>query len=169
MLQKVNFGATVWLLIHFYLFLIKLTTIGCPKGCVAKIATKYHYWIGWLIFFAVGKFDYVVMVRYQNLTRKPELFRALWAQAPPRPGYDVPSELPSRTPCNGIGIVFFPKKLRKNRPQTPLASGGWRLCPQIPVCDTFELQYTPLLKHVSQFRYFCSLTLGLSPVPWTSS
>ena len=26
--------------------------------------------------FAVGKFDYGVMVRYQNLTRKPELFRA---------------------------------------------------------------------------------------------
>ena len=26
--------------------------------------------------FAVGKFDYGVMERYQNLTRKPELFRA---------------------------------------------------------------------------------------------
>ena len=26
-------------------FLIKLATIGCPKGCVAKIATNYHYWI----------------------------------------------------------------------------------------------------------------------------
>ena len=26
--------------------------------------------------FAVGKFDYSVMVRYQNLTRKPKLFRA---------------------------------------------------------------------------------------------
>ena len=26
--------------------------------------------------FAVGKFDYGVMMRYQNLTRKPELFRA---------------------------------------------------------------------------------------------
>ena len=26
--------------------------------------------------FAVGKFDYGVMVRYHNLTRKPELFRA---------------------------------------------------------------------------------------------
>ena len=25
--------------------------------------------------FAVGKFDYGVVVRYQNLTRKPELFR----------------------------------------------------------------------------------------------
>ena len=26
--------------------------------------------------FAVGKFDYGVMVRYKNLTRKPKLFRA---------------------------------------------------------------------------------------------
>ena len=26
--------------------------------------------------FAVGKFDYDVMEQYQNLTRKPELFRA---------------------------------------------------------------------------------------------
>ena len=24
-------------------FLIKLATIGCPKGCVAKIATNYQY------------------------------------------------------------------------------------------------------------------------------
>ena len=30
--------------------------------------------------FAVGKFDYGDMVRYQNLTRKPELFRASWAR-----------------------------------------------------------------------------------------
>ena len=30
--------------------------------------------------FAVGKFDYGVMVPYQNLTRKPELFQA----PPPR-------------------------------------------------------------------------------------
>ena len=36
--------------------------------------------------FAVGKFDYGVMVRYQNLTRKPELFQAPWARAPLGPG-----------------------------------------------------------------------------------
>ena len=50
--------------------------------------------------FAVGKFDYGVMVQYQNLTRKPELFRAPCARAPPRPGpgYDVPPEHPSRRP-----------------------------------------------------------------------
>ena len=46
--------------------------------------------------FAVSKFDYGVMVRYQNLTRKPELF---WALEPrPQPGYDVPPEPPSRKP-----------------------------------------------------------------------
>ena len=32
--------------------------------------------------FAVGKFDYGVVVWYQNLTRKPELFRAPWARVP---------------------------------------------------------------------------------------
>ena len=31
--------------------------------------------------FAVGKFDYGVMVRYQNLTRKPKLFNTPWARA----------------------------------------------------------------------------------------
>ena len=39
------------------------------------------------------------MVRYQNLTRKPELFRALQPSPPrPRPGYDVPPEPPHRRP-----------------------------------------------------------------------
>ena len=66
---------------------------------------------------------------------------------------------------------FFFQKITKNRPEPgaspsdPLASGGWGLRPQTPVCDTFELQCTSLLKHVSQFRYFCTLTLGVSPVP----
>ena len=32
-------------------------------------------------------------------------------------------------------------------------------------CDTFELQYTSLLKHVSQFRHFRILTIGLIPLP----
>ena len=41
--QNVNFGASVWLLIHFPLFLIKSATIGCSKGCVGKIATNYQY------------------------------------------------------------------------------------------------------------------------------
>ena len=36
--------------------------------------------------FAAGKFGYGVMVQYQNLTRKPELFRAPWARAPLGPG-----------------------------------------------------------------------------------
>ena len=48
--------------------------------------------------FAVGKFDYSVMVPYQNLTRKPELF-----QAPPGPGYDVPPEPPLAGPdCDAL-------------------------------------------------------------------
>ena len=43
--------------------------------------------------FAVGKFDYGVMVRYQNLTRKPELFWALRARSPrPGPEYNVPPD-----------------------------------------------------------------------------
>ena len=33
-----------------------------------------------------------------------------------------------------------------------------------PDCDTFELQYTFLLKHVSQFRHFCFLIIGLNPL-----
>ena len=42
--------------------------------------------------------------------------------------------------------------------------GGWGLRSQTPVCDTFQLQCTFLLKHVSQFWHFCSLTIGLSPL-----
>ena len=37
---------------------------------------------------------------------------------------------------NGIKIAFFSQKLRKI---------AQRLCPQTPVCDTFDLQYTSLL------------------------
>ena len=46
---------------------------------------------------------------------------------------------------NGIKIAFFQK------------------ITQTPVCDTFELQHTSLLKHVFQFRHFRILTFGLSP------
>ena len=41
---------------------------------------------------------------------------------------------------------------------------GWGRSPQTPVCDTFELLSTSLLKHVSQFRHFRILTIGLSPL-----
>ena len=52
--------------------------------------------------FAVGKFDYGVMVRYQNLTRKPELFRAPLG---PGPGTMYPPEPPSRRPCQRLARV----------------------------------------------------------------
>ena len=71
---------------------------------------------------------------------------------------------------NGIKIAFFSKTLGKiaqrlgASPQTPIVSGGWELRLQTPVCDTFELHYTSLLKHVSQFRHFRILTIGLSPL-----
>ena len=43
--------------------------------------------LNWLTdIFAVDKFDYGVIVRYRNLTRKPELFRAPKARAPLGPG-----------------------------------------------------------------------------------
>ena len=35
---------------------------------------------------------------------------------------------------------------------------------QTTVCDTFELQYTSLLKHVSQLRHFRTLGICLSPL-----
>ena len=58
---------------------------------------------------------------------------------------------------NGIKIAIFPKKFKKS-------PSSWGLCSQTPVCDTLELQYTSLLKHVSPFRHFRILTIGLSPL-----
>ena len=52
---------------------------------------------------------------------------------------------------NGIKIALFSKKLQKIAqrlgvsPPDPIASGGWGLRPQTPLCDTFDLQYTCLL------------------------
>ena len=46
---------------------------------------------------------------------------------------------------------------------------GWGLSPQTPVGDTFELQYTSLLKSVSQFRHLRILPIGLTPLPRASS
>ena len=75
MQQNGKFGASVWLLIHFRLFLIKSAIIGCPKGCAAN-SDQLPVVNRLTDIFAVGKFDYGVMVPYQNLTRKSELFRA---------------------------------------------------------------------------------------------
>ena len=58
---------------------------------------------------------------------------------------------------NGIEIAFFPKTY-KNRPAAgalphiPLATGGWGLHPQTPVCDTFE--YTSLLNTFPKLDIF---------------
>ena len=53
--------------------------------------------LNWLTdIFAVGKFDYGVMVRYQNLTRNLN-------SSGPRvlgPGYNLPPEPSSRRPCS---------------------------------------------------------------------
>ena len=49
--------------------------------------------------FAVGKFDYGVIVRYQNLTRKAELFRAL------EPG--PPKARARCTPLNPLSQVLM--------------------------------------------------------------
>ena len=71
---------------------------------------------------------------------------------------------------NGIKIAFFSKKLRKIAqrlgalPPDPHSFRRLRAPPQIPVCDTFELQCTSLLKHVSQFGHFCILSIGLIPL-----
>ena len=52
---------------------------------------------------------------------------------------------------------FFFQKLTKIAqqlgalPQTPIATGGWGLCPQTPVCDTFE--YTSLLNTSSKLDF----------------
>ena len=57
---------------------------------------------------------------------------------------------------DGIKIAFFPKNYKKSL-------SGWRIRPQTPVFHTFELQYTSLLKHDSQFRHFRILSIGLIP------
>ena len=51
--------------------------------------------------FAIGKFDYGVMVRYQNLTRKPELFRAPLGTGP---GTMYPLNPPLAGPACKAGI-----------------------------------------------------------------
>ena len=58
---------------------------------------------------------------------------------------------------NGIKIAFFPRNYKK-------LPSGWGLRPQTPICGTFELQFTSLVKHVSQFWHFCILIIGLSPL-----
>ena len=63
-----------------------------------------------------------------------------------------------------LKLLFF-QIITKNRlaaggfaPMTPMASGGYRLRPWTPVCDTFQLLYTSLLTNVFQFTHFRILT-----------
>ena len=65
-----------------------------------------------------------------------------------------------RTKCDLMVLkqLFF-HKITKNRP----AAGGFARR-SLLAFDGFELQYTSLLNHVSQFRHFRSLSLGLSPL-----
>ena len=55
--------------------------------------------------FAVGKYVYDVMVRYQNLTWKPKLFQAPWARVPlgPGPGTMYPLNPPLVGSANSLG------------------------------------------------------------------
>ena len=50
---------------------------------------------------------------------------------------------------------FAPRPHSLRRLGTPLSD---------PVCNTFDLQYTFLLKHVSQFKHFRIFAIGLSPL-----
>ena len=47
-----------------------------PQGLCSKNSNQLPILNKLTDIFAVSKFDYGVMVQYQNLTRKPELFRA---------------------------------------------------------------------------------------------
>ena len=74
---------------------------------------------------------------------------------------------------NRIKIAFF-KKITKNPPaagsfaiRPHIGSSGWGLGPRPPVWDTFELN--KFTRHVSRFRHFAYLTLGLSPLPLAKS
>ena len=62
---------------------------------------------------------------------------------------------------------FFFQKLTKIAqrlgalPQTPIAIGGWGLCPQTPVSDTFE--YTSLLNLSSKLDFYTFQRLVFAP------
>ena len=59
----------------FSSFLIKSATLDALKAC-SKNSNQLPILIRLTDILAVGKFDYGDMVRYQNLMRKSELFRA---------------------------------------------------------------------------------------------
>ena len=95
----------VWVQVYgfwyiFLFFLIKSATIGFPKRLCSKNSDQLPVLKRLTNILAVGKFDYGVLVQYQNLTRKPELFQAPWARVPlgPDPGTMYPLSLPLAGP-----------------------------------------------------------------------
>ena len=61
---------------YIFLFFNQIGHYWMPKRLCCKNSYQLPV-LNWLTdIFAEGKFDYDAMVRYQNLTRKPELFRA---------------------------------------------------------------------------------------------
>ena len=67
--------------------------------------------------------------------------------------------------------LFFSKNYEKSpsgwelRPQTPIAPGGWGLRPPDPGVWYLWISVHFFTQHVSQFRHFYILTIGLNPPP----
>ena len=84
----------------FFSFLNQISHYWMPQRQCSKNSDQLPV-PNWLTdIFAVGKFDYGVMVQYQNLTQKPELLRAPWARPPlgQSPGTMFPPEPPLAGP-----------------------------------------------------------------------
>ena len=78
MQQNFNFGASVWILIHIPLFLIKSATImDALKAACSKNSDQLPIVKRLTDSFAVDKFDYGIMLRYQNLTQNLNSSRPL--------------------------------------------------------------------------------------------
>ena len=66
----------------FFSFLNQISHCWMPQRLCSKNSDQLPVPNRLTDIFAVGKFDYGVMVQYQNLMQKPELLRAPWARAP---------------------------------------------------------------------------------------
>ena len=102
----------------FFSFLNQISHYWMPQRLYSKNSDQLPV-PNWLTdIFAVGKFDYGVMVQYQNLTQKPELLQAPWARPPlgQSPGTMFPWT-PSRRPWVPVTIrkayTPIPRHIRK--------------------------------------------------------